>query len=656
MDEVMRKTKVARAGALLATDPAAAEAQAREVVNAAPGDPNAMLILGAAFRRQGKSKEAVIALNGLLRVFPRAAPAQYELGMALADAGDAPRAVRALQTAVELEPSFADAWRALGALMYEAGQVRAAERAYDHYHLALVRDPLLRPAAVALYSGRLAEAEALLAPILAGDDDNVGALALMGETQTRLGRHDAAAAALEKALALRPADDEIRLRVARSLSLQGRSAEALPHLERLLAIEPANPGYRSLMATVVGQTGDFAGSVAIYEELLAAHDRNAVTWSHYGHALRIVGRGEDAAAAYRRAMTLDPDLTDSYLGLANLKIGSFSRDEVAAMRSLKDRPDLSPADRQQLAFALGEALEDLGDFGGAFASYAEGAASVRAQMGYEPAAFAALVERSIAVFDEAFFAERSGFGAAAPDPIFIVGLPRSGSTLLEQILASHSAVEATFELPVIGLTAWHIDGYPEGARDIDRAEAKSLGESYLYETNPLRKLGRPFFTDKMPNNFQFVGLIQLILPNAKIIDARRHPMAACFSSFKQKFAEGAAFSYGLGDLGQFYQGYLALMEHFDRVLPGKVHRVIYEDLVTDTEVQVRRLLDFLGLEFEPACLEFHETQRPIRTVSSEQVRRPIYREGLEQWRNFEPWLGPLAEALGPALETWRGRG
>jgi predicted Zn-dependent protease len=653
MDAAVRKAHLDRAASLLAADPVAAEREARSVAEALPGDPNAGLILGSALRRQGKAIDAVARLEALVAAFPNAHPAQYELGMALADLGEIERAVRALEAALRLAPENADAWRALGALMFEAGETRAAAKAYDHYHLAMVRDPKLRPAAVALYSGRPAEAEALLAPILTADAGNGAAQALMGETLTRLGRPEEAGAALERALELNPADDEIRLRLARSLSLQGRSAEALPHLERLLAAEPTNPGYRSLLATVVGQTGDFDRSVAIYEELLEAHARNATTWSHYGHALRIVGRGEDAAAAFRRATTLDPTLTDAYLGLANLKVTPFTGEEVAAMRELKDRPDLPADDRERLAFALGEALEDAGDFAGAFKSYAEGAASVRAQLGYDPEAFAALVQRSIAVFDETFFAKRAGIGSAAPEPIFIVGLPRSGSTLLEQILASHSAIEATFELPVMGLTAWQMDGYPESAAELSAEEARSLGEAYLYETLPLRKLGKPFFTDKMPSNFQFVSLIQLILPNAKIIDARRHPMAACFASFKQKFADGAAFSYSLADLGLFYRGYLALMQHYDRVLPGKVHRVIYEDLVADTESEIRRLLDFLGLEFEPACLEFHETRRSIRTVSSAQVRRPIYREALEQWRNFEPWLGPLKEALGPALETWR---
>jgi len=653
MDAAVRKAHLDRAASLLAADPVAAEREARSVAEALPGDPNAGLILGSALRRQGKAIDAVARLEALVAAFPNAHPAQYELGMALADLGEIERAVRALEAALRLAPENADAWRALGALMFEAGETRAAAKAYDHYHLAMVRDPKLRPAAVALYSGRPAEAEALLAPILTADAGNGAAQALMGETLTRLGRPEEAGAALERALELNPADDEIRLRLARSLSLQGRSAEALPHLERLLAAEPTNPGYRSLLATVVGQTGDFDRSVAIYEELLEAHARNATTWSHYGHALRIVGRGEDAAAAFRRATTLDPTLTDAYLGLANLKVTPFTGEEVAAMRELKDRPDLPADDRERLAFALGEALEDAGDFAGAFKSYAEGAASVRAQLGYDPEAFAALVQRSIAVFDETFFAKRAGIGSAAPEPIFIVGLPRSGSTLLEQILASHSAIEATFELNLIGLTAWQMGGYPESAAELSAEAARSLGETFLHETQPLRKLGKPFFIDKMPSNFQFASLIQLILPNAKIIDMRRHPMAACFSSFKQKFADGAAFSYGLTDLGLFYRGYLALMAHYDRVLPGKVHRVIYEDLVADTEREIRCVLDYLGLAFDPACLEFHETQRPIRTVSSAQVRRPMYREALEHWRNFEPWLGPLKEALGPALETWR---
>jgi tetratricopeptide (TPR) repeat protein len=653
MDEMQRKAALGRAAALLAEDPSAAEDEARRVVIAVPSDPNALLILGSAFRRQGKSREAIVALNGLLRVFPRAAPAQYEFGMALADAGETQRAMAAFQKAVELDTSFADAWRALGALMFEAGETRAAERAYDHYHLAMVRDAKLRPAAVALYSGRPDEAERVLAPLLAEDTDNVAGHALLGEALTRLGRPIEAAAALERALQLDPAVHETRFRLARAFSQQGRAADAIPHLEQLLAVEPANAGYLNLMALVVGLTDDFDRSVAFYEQLLARYDQIPKAWTHYGHALRIVGRGEDAAAAYRRATALEPAYTDAYLGLANLKVIPFSDAEVAAMRQLKDRPDMPAADRAQLAFALGEALEDRNQHETAFGFYAEGSSLVRGELGYDAEASEELIKRSIAVFDAPFFAERPGYGAGAPDPIFIVGLPRSGSTLIEQILASHPSVEATFELPVIGMLATQMSGYPESAGNLTAEEARGCGEEYLLKTEQVRRLGRPFFVDKMPTNFQFVGLIQLILPNAKIIDARRHPMAACFSSFKQKFAEGGGFSYDLADLGRFYRGYLELMRHFDRVLPGKTHRVIYEDLVADTETEVRRLLDYLGLEFDPACLEFHQTQRAIRTVSSEQVRRPIYREGLDHWRKFEPWLEPLKVALGPALDSWR---
>jgi tetratricopeptide (TPR) repeat protein len=653
MDQAARKAALDGAAISLRANPAAAERAAGAVLRALPGDPNATLILASALRRQGRAGEAIAVLEPLLARFPNAHPAHYELGMAVADVGEAKRAAEALQTATQLGPGNADAWRALQAVLFDAGDVLGSEAAFDGYRLATIRDARLRPAAAALYNGSATEAERLLRPMLTLEKENTAALALAGEVLTRLQRHAEAGAALEMALELGPDDDEVRYRLARSQSLQNRPAQSLPHLERLLAREPDNHRYVDLMATVEGQAGDFERSVSLYEGLLQAYPRRARTWEHYGHALRIVGRGAEAAAAYRRAIGLDPDLVDGYLGLANLKASAFTEAEVEAMRKLNDRSDLLPPDRQGLSFALGQALEDKGDYGAAFESYAAGAAEVRADFGYDPEALAELAQRSMAAFNEAFYAARIGFGSAARDPIFIVGLPRSGSTLVEQILGSHSAIEATSELPHLGPLAWETPDYPEGATKLSAEEVRLIGESYLASAHMHRKLGRPFFTDKMPNNFLFLGFIHLILPHVKIIDVRRHPMAACFSAFKQKFAFGGAFSYGLADLGRYYQDYLAVMAHFDRVLPGKVHRVIYEDLVADTEGEVRRLLTFLGFDFEPGCLAFYETRRSIRTVSSEQVRRPIYREGLEHWRNFEPWLGPLKEALGPALETWR---
>jgi cytochrome c-type biogenesis protein CcmH/NrfG len=653
MDQAARKAALDEAATTLPANPAAAERTAGAVLRALPGDPNATLILASALRRQGRAGEAIAVLEPLLARFPNAHPAHYELGMALADLGEMTRAVEALRAATRLGPGNADAWRALGEALFDTGDTDGCEVAFDSYRLASIRDAKLKPAAAALCDRSPDEAERLLLIILGLDPKNVEGLCLLGESLTRLRRHTEAGAALETALELQPDNNEIRYRLARSLEHQRRRVEALAHLERLVERDPGNHRYRDLLATVVGLTGDFERSVALLEALLAEHDRRAKTWEDYGHALRIIGRSAEASAAYRRAVELDPDWVDGYLALANLKVSAFADAEIAAMRKLGDRSDLPPDARHGLAFALGQALEDRRDYAGAFASYAAGAAEMRAEFGYDPEQLAELAGRSIALFDTTFFAKRDGFGASAPDPIFILGLPRSGSTLVEQILGSHSAIEARWELPDMGHLAWELAGYPEEVAQLTAEKARSVGERYLDATRALRKLGRPFFTDKMPNNFLYLGFIHLVLPNAKIIDARRHPMAACFSSFKQKFAEGAAFSYGLADLGRFYQDYLAIMAHFDRVLPGRVHRVVYEDLVADTEGEVRRLLAYLGLEFEPACLAFHETQRAVRTVSSEQVRRPIYREGLEHWRNFEAWLGPLREALGPALETWR---
>jgi tetratricopeptide (TPR) repeat protein len=374
----------------------------------------------------------------------------------------------------------------------------------------------------------------------------------------------------------------------------------------------------------------------------------------------MVGRRADAVAAYRQAIALTPSLGEAYWSLADLKAEPLTAADEAAIAEQLERPDITPDDRVNLHFALGKALEDRGGRDPeAFAHYAEGARLHPRAEGYDPDEDSRLMSRAKRVFTGPFFAERKDWGCPAEDPIFILGMPRSGSTLVEQILASHSAVEGTMELPDIGYLASRLGGdapdpYPEVLGRLDIRAAARLGEAYLERTRVQRRSDRPYFIDKMPNNFRHVGFIHLILPRAKIIDARRHPMAAGFSAFKQHFAQGHAYSYDLGELGRYYRDYVELMAHYDAVLPGRVHRVIYEDLVDDTEAQVRALLTYCGLPFEEACLRFHQTHRAVRTVSSEQVRRPIFREGLDHWRRFQPWLGPLEESLGPALQTWRG--
>jgi tetratricopeptide (TPR) repeat protein len=381
----------------------------------------------------------------------------------------------------------------------------------------------------------------------------------------------------------------------------------------------------------------------------------------YGHALKAIGRQADCIAAYKKSIALAPTLGEAYWSLANLKTVRFEPQDIEAMRTFAAREKLADEDRYHLHFALGKALEDEGNYAESFQHYDAGNALRRKSITYDADETSDHVRRSKELFTSDFFAARAGQGNAAPDPIFIVGLPRSGSTLIEQILATHSAVEGTMELPDIIGIARRLSGrksrsqtsnYPEMLATLDADALARLGGEYLERTRIQRKLGRASFIDKMPNNFAHVGLIHLILPNARIIDARRHPLGCCFSVFKQHFARGQAFSYEQTELGRYYVDYVDLMTHFDAVLPGRIHRVLYERMVSDPEREVRGLLDYCGLPFEEECLHFYRNSRAVRTASSEQVRQPIFRESVEQWRNFEPWLNPLKRALGPVLQEY----
>jgi len=646
---------VQRAAELLATAPALAERQALEILKVTPADPRAGLILGSARRRLGDPRGARAVLEPLARAYPRAANTQYELGMTLAALGEPASAIAALRRATGLNRELPEAWRALGDLLFLAGDPAGAEAAFAEHTRAAVTDPALRPAADAVFAGRVAEAEQLLRAHVTRHLADATATRMLAEVYAAQGRHGDAELLFARCLELDPGLDGARFGYANALFQQQKAPQALPHIERLLIREPDNPAYRNLLAACLGLVGEFDRVLDLYEGLLAVYDKQPKIWLNYGHALRTVGRREDAVAAYKRCIALAPGIGDAYWSLANLKVASFSSRDEAGMAAQLERGDLSAEDRLHLHYALGKALEDRGDHAASFAHYAEGAAIRRAETPYDADETTTQMRKSKALSTAEFFAERAGFGSDVGDPIFIVGLPRSGSTLIEQILASHSQVEGTMELPDIGFIARRFDPrYPEALADLDRAKLAALGEDFIEATRIHRQLGRPRFIDKMPNNFHHVGLIHLILPNAKIIDARRQPLGSCFSAFKQHFAQGQNFSYDLADLGRYYRDYVELMAHFDAVLPGRIHRVIYEDLVEDTEGEVRRLLDYCGLPFEAGCLKFYENDRAVRTVSSEQVRRPIFRQGLDQWRRYEPWLGPLKQALGPALDAWRG--
>ncbi|MFZ5670732.1 MAG: sulfotransferase [Pseudomonadota bacterium] len=652
---------LAEASRQLAADPARAETLARGLLAADPGQLDAALVLASALRRQGRAEPALQALEPVLKGRPAWAPVHLEAGLAMADLGMQRPAVAALRRAVGLDPRLAPAWTALADQLSLVGDEAGAEAARAGQMRAAARDPELLQAASALFANDLPVAERLLKARLSRHPADAPAIRMLAEVAARLGRYEDAEVLLARCVELAPDFAEARHNHATVLYRLNRSEEALAHLDRLLARDPGHPGYRNLKAAALGRVGDYAGAIALYEALLKAYPDQPKAWMSYGHSLKTVGRQAECIAAYRRTLALAPRFGEAWWSLANLKTVRFAEDDLAAMSAQLSASDLTAEDRFHLHYALGKALEDAGDFEASFRHYAEGARLRRAAATYDAEATSAHVARSRAILTRDFFAARQDWGCPAPDPIFVVGLPRSGSTLIEQILASHSAVEGTMELPDIISIARRLGGrrrrddpstYPEVLAGLDADACRALGEEYLERTRIQRKTDRPLFIDKMPNNFAHTGLIRLILPNARIVDARRHPLAGCFSAFKQHFARGQTFSYDLTELGRYYADYVALMAHFDEVQPGAVHRVIYERMVADPEAEVRALLAYCGLEFEDACLRFYENDRAVRTASSEQVRRPIFTDAVEQWRAYEPWLDPLKAALGEALERW----
>jgi predicted Zn-dependent protease len=646
---------------LLEDNPVLAAEQAGEILKVVPNHPLATLLLAVARRLSGDAAQAVAILERLAAEKPNWAAAQYELGVALIEVARRDAALAALRRAVALQPDMPDAWRDIGDLLTLLGDKGGADAAYARHIKASTKDPRLMSAALALCDGKIGQAELQLRQHLKKYPTDVAAIRMFAEVAGRLGRYQDAENLLVRCLELAPAFNAARYNYALSLHRQNKSAAALQQIDLLTASEPRNSGYRNLKAVVLANIGDYQESLEIYADVLAKHPDQSRIWMSYGHALATAGRQADGIAAYRRCIALAPTLGEAYYSLANLKTYRFEASEVQQMQAHLARDDLADADRANFHFAIGKALEDSKSYAESFEHYAQGNKLKLAFVGWEPLEITTLVRRSKALFTKEFFAARDGFGTPDRSPIFIVGLPRAGSTLLEQILASHSGVEGTMELQNIVAMAAKLGGkrtpgqewaYPDVLANLSAAESRALGEQYIEQTRIQRKSNRPFFIDKMPNNFLHIGLVRLILPGAKIIDARRHPMACCFSSFKQNFAQGQRYTYSLEHLGQYYRDYVDLMAHFDAVAPGAIHQVIYERMVDDTEGEVRRLLDFCGLPFEAATLSFYENDRAVRTASSQQVRKPIFREGLDQWRHYEPWLTPLRQALGDVITAY----
>ena len=570
-------------------------------------------------------------------------------------------AIAELRKARELRRDLPQAWRALGDQLTLAGDRDRAAMAYAEQAYADGADGPPPAALAALREGRLSEAVLALQRHLTLAPGDTIARVLLAQTAARLGHLEDAGDILERCLAGAPDSADARFVYAQVLHAQHRPFEALALLAPLLAAHPREVRLRFLAMTCHVLAGDYAEAETMAAALLEEKPAEAAFWLSHGQTLRITGRGARAGAAFRQALALRPASGEAWWCLADLKTTRFENADIVRMRAAALDPALMAEDRIQTHYALGKALEDRGDWATSFEHYDAGARMRRATLRYDADQNTATADLTRALFTRDFFAGRPR-GSTSDAPIFIVGMPRAGSTLVEQILVSHSEVEPTMELPYIAHIALALGragrrgegpDFYQVVSALDQRALEARAAEYLEKAARHRQRFAPRFVDKLPGNFMHIGLIELLTPNARIIDVRRHPMAACFSMFKQLFFGGQEFTYDQAELGRYYRDYLAVMDHFDEALPGRVHRVIYEDLVDDTEAEIRRLLDYCGLPFDAACLSFWETDRPISTHSSEQVRTPVFRGALDRWRRYEPYLTPLSQTLGPALNNWR---
>ncbi len=644
-------------------------AAAEALAAVAPQERDVLYLVAANQRCLNQIHEALATLQRLEQQHPRFSLLYQERGYCYMTLRDAPRAIEAFLRGVDINPALAKSWAMLERLYRMTGDLRQATAATERVSALKNLAPEVVQAGSLFSDGELSAAENILRAYLLKSGDDVEALRLLARIEHQRDVLDEAELLLEAALKLAPNYLAARLNYVSVLIDRQKYLRAHEEMDTIIKLEPGNQNYLSLYAAACVGLGEHEPAIAVYRQLLAVWPRSAELHVLLGHVLKTVGQQKEATESYQMAATARPSFGDAWWSLANLKTYRFSQNEIAQMRAEEAAPATPPIDRYHLCFALGKAFEDRNEFAESWQFYERGNALKHAESRYHPDVTEANTRRQIEVCTAQFFAARMGVGVPDPDPIFIVGLPRSGSTLIEQILASHSRVQGTQELSdiqriVLGiprkrsglddprLRTVKDDSYPSVLPELPAEDFRRLGERYMTDTRAYRD-HKPFFIDKMPNNFRHIGLIHLMMPNAKIIDARREPMACCFSNLKQLFARGQEFTYRIADIARYYRTYLELMRHWDAVLPGRILRVWYEDVVDDLAGNVRRILEFCGLEFEPACVEFYKTKRTVRTASSEQVRQPIFRDGLSQWRNYGPWLGPLKDSLDDALMRYR---
>ena len=629
--------------------------------SARPGDSEGLYLRAVSQRMLGHTAAALGTLARLEQLHPRFSRLYQERGYCYVALKQAPQAIEAFLRGVNVNPALPASWKMLEGLYHMTGQAANAAQAAGHLAALNKLPPAVVTATALFHDGELAASEQMVRDFLLKQGHHVEAMRLLARIGMEHDVLDDAQLLLEAVLDLEPNYYAARFEYAQVLCRRHLYLEAQQQAETLLGVDRSNRDYRTLHAMTCVGLGQHERAIKAYRALLPGATHPAELHLSIAHSLKTLGQQAPAIAEYHAAAAAREGFGDAWWSLANLKTYLFSDAELEQMRVAEAAAATSAVDRHHLCFALGKALEDRGEYAPSFEYYARGNALKRTASRYRPEVIEQNTRLQIEVCTRQLFAQHEGSGAQAADPIFIVGLPRSGSTLIEQILASHSKVEGTHELAdiprmVVELQGrdWQLENprYPAVLAQMGSEDFRPLGEKYLHDTRSYRS-GKAHFIDKMPNNFRHVGLVHLMLPNARIIDARREPMACCFGNLKQLFAHGQEFTYGVEDIARYYRTYLELMRHWDAVLPGRVLRVQYEDVVADLEGSVRRILDYCELEFEPACVEFHRTERSVRTASSEQVRQPIYREALEQWRHYEPWLGPLRESLGDALTRYR---
>ena len=633
------------------------------MISEVPKNGDILYLLAVCQRYQKNHFQALDTLKRLRLLVPDHSRAYQEIGHVYRAMNQVDAALNSYSQATLINPALEASLRCQIEILRVVKRpdlaVRLADLEQELKELKAIPPPLLAVTDL-ISQGKLVKAEQLCKAFMQKNPKHIEGMRLLADIGVRLGVLEDAEFLLETALEFSPQSTKVRVDYIQVLRKQQKYQEALANAKILIQQEPNNPQFQSVFAVESMQSGDYDTALTTFDSILKILPEEPVTLTSRGNALKTQGRKEEAIDSYRRAIKKYPAHGEAYYSLANLKLFSFTDKEIEAMESQEANPGISYMARIYLDFALGKAYEDMGDFDKAFSYYERGNSFKRSQSRYKAEDITTEFHAQADVFDDSFVQAIASSGAKAADPIFIVGLPRSGSTLLEQILASHSQVDGTMELPNILSLAQKLrrgdklsgtSHYPSVLKTLDAEALSKFGEAYIKDTR-VHRGSAPFFIDKMPNNFRHIGLINLILPNAKIIDARRHPMGCCFSAFKQLFHEGQEFTYGLEQVGTYYKDYVELMDHWDKVLPGKVLRVQYEEVVSDLDTQIRRILDYCGLDFEENCISFYETDRSVRTPSSEQVRQPIYQSGVDQWKNFEANLEPLKKALGPVLKRY----